>query len=211
MQADVSKTYERGEKRIMAKRRPQERIIEVKSSNEKTVLGLDCSTATIGWGLVTIEETPKLLQYGHIKPMKSDKGSLIERLDDTFSRVQALCNSLGPSVVAVEEIKKFVKGRSSAQTITILAGFNRVISLSAFRCSRDLRYYSEAEVRKIIKSKYFSKSYKMSKEEMPDVVRSHLEPSFQGPLNTKGELAIETYDEADGIVTAWACIIDMQE
>lgn len=196
----------------MAKRRPQERSISTDvPKTEKTVLGLDCSSSTIGWGLLTIEKEPKLLQYGHIKPMESKRGSLMERLDDTFDRITALCNELKPTIVAVEEIKKFMKGRSSAQTITILASFNRVISLAAFKCTRDIRFYSESEVRKIIKEKYMRRSKAIKKEEIPDIIRQYLEPSFQGPLNTKGEVAVETNDEADGIATGWACSIDIGE
>lgn len=196
----------------MARRRPRERLVETGlQSRLPTVLGLDCSTATIGWGLMTIEEHPSLLKYGHIKPMESKHGSLIERLDNTFDRISALCVSLGPTIVAVEEIKKFMKGRSSAQTITILAGFNRVVSLAAFKYARDVRFYDESEVRKAIKNKYMDRRDKIGKDNMPDVIRSYLETSFQGPLNTKGEVAVETYDEADGIAVAWCASISMQE
>lgn len=196
----------------MARRRPRERSVETNQrSTENTVLGLDCSTATIGWGLVTLEEQPKLLKYGHIKPMESKHGSLIERLDDTFDRITALCEELSPIIVSVEEIKKFMKGMSSAQTITILAGFNRVVSLAAFKCTRDVRFYSESEVRKIIKNKYMRKSDKISKDNMPDIIRRYLDGSFQGPLNTKGDIAVETNDEADGIATAWSASIDSKE
>jgi len=76
----------------MARRRPRERLVSTdQQSTENTVLGLDCSTATIGWGLLTLEEQPKLLKYGHIKPMESKHGSLIERLENTFDRISALC------------------------------------------------------------------------------------------------------------------------
>jgi Holliday junction resolvasome RuvABC endonuclease subunit len=196
---------------IVAKRRPQERIVFTGIlTNSKTVLGLDCSTATIGWGLLTLENEPKLISFGHIKPMESKSGSLIERLNSTFNRITALCEQLSPDLVAVEEIKKFMKGMSSAQTITILAGFNRVISLAAYKISNNLKYYDESEVRKIIKNEYLRKSDKIGKEDMPDLIRRFLWNDFQGPLNTKGETAIETYDEADGVSVGWSCALDLR-
>lgn len=197
----------------MGKRRPKERVVSTGISIEsesETVLGLDCSTATIGWGLVTLESEPKLLQFGHIKPLESKRGSLVERLDDTFDRITELCEQLKPNIVAVEEIKKFMKGMSSAQTITILAGFNRVISLAAYKVSKNLRYYDESEIRKILKEKYLRKSDKVGKEDMPNLIRRFLWGDFQGPLNTKGEMATETYDEADGIAVGWSCVIDLR-
>jgi len=102
-------------------------------------------------------------------------------------------------------------GISNAQTITILAGFNRVVSLAAFKYTRDVRFYDESEIRRTIKNKHMRKSDKIGKEEMPDVIRKHLDDSFQGPLNTKGAIATETNDEADGIAAAWCASINWEQ
>lgn len=194
----------------MTYKKPNERIISTKCKNNKpTILGLDCSTATIGWGLVSISKKPRLLKYGHLKPMPSKNGSLIKRLNDTYDRINHLCQELSPNIVAIEQIKKFMKGLSSAQTITILAGFNRVVSVSAYKVSNDLRYYDELEIRRIIKHHY--KIDRVSKDNMPDIIRLYLEKSFAGPLNKKNEPAIETNDEADGIAVAWACCLNLME
>lgn len=197
----------------MVRRRPRERLIRVAQSEQPTILGLDCSSATVGWGLVTLELNPKLLSYGHIKPMSSKDGDLITRLDDIFEKITSLCLSLMPTHVAVEEITKFMRGLSTAQTITLLAAFNRVIALAAFRqTGRDIvNYYKVHEIRKIIKNKYLNRSQKIGKEDMPNIIKEYLEPSFKGPFNTKGEIAVEELDEADGIAVAWACSIDMGE
>jgi Holliday junction resolvasome RuvABC endonuclease subunit len=190
------------------KSRPKERTVIVNLPQDNCVLGLDCSSATIGWGLVSPDL--KLISYGHIKPLPSKKGELIERLSDTYNRVLELCQNTNPTYIAVEDIKKFMGRKSTAQTITILAGFNRVISVAAFNYANDLIYYSESTVRKIIRQRYTEKS-KLNKDIMSDIIREYLEPTFKGPLNTKGAIAKEVLDEADGIAIAWAHAITLEK
>ena len=84
-----------------------------------------------------------------------------------------------------------------------MAGFNRVITVAAAKHASDFEYYTEAQVRKIIKTS-LNINRKLVKEDMPDIIREYLESRFSGPLNTKNELAEETFDEADGISTGWA-------
>lgn len=175
-----------------------------------TVLGLDCSSSTIGWGLIGrhSDGTLALMSHGHIKPLPSKCG-FMERLNDVFDRISALCATFKPDAVAVEDIIQHISGGSSmAQTITILAAFNRVAALAAWREIGNVAFYPVATIRKIIRQNVGRKA-KIGKEEMPAIVRAHLEPQFSDVPKTRGEGPAETTcDEADGIAVAWACAID---
>jgi len=194
-------------------RRPKERIIRIRRKTKKpTILGIDCSSSTIGWGLLTLEKMPKLVSYGHIKPLEAKKGDIITRLSNTFNRIQGLVSDLDPSVIYVEEIKKsFKRGMSSAQTITVLAGFNRVTSVAASLVSnKEIKFINESTVRTKIKE-LLSLGKKIEKDEVPSIIVEHLDKRFKGPLNTKGNVAVETGDEADGIAVAWAgCLTEIE-
>jgi Holliday junction resolvasome RuvABC endonuclease subunit len=188
----------------------KERIVKVANSEaEIRVLGLDCSSSTIGWGLVALGDEPHLLAYGHIKPLDSKHG-LIERLDGVYETIKTLCEEFEPTHISVEDILLFMKGKSQARTITILAAFNRVVALSAYRNSNaKVVFYPSQTIRKIIKDACeFPKRIK--KEEMPDLIISKLEPTFKVIINRKGNEAEETYDEADGIAAAWACVLELK-
>jgi len=52
------------------------------------ILGLDVSSSTIGWGLI---KNNKLIDYGHIKPLKSDF-NIFERLNDINLQIKKLLN-----------------------------------------------------------------------------------------------------------------------
>jgi Holliday junction resolvasome RuvABC endonuclease subunit len=198
----------------VAKKRPKERLIKIPRRRYKTakvkILGLDCSSSTVGWGLVTITKNkPTLVAYGHLKPLNS-KHPLIDRLDNVYERIGGLCEMFDPSFIAVEDILLFMKGRSGAKTITTLAVFNRIMALSAHKHSdAKLKFYPVQTIRKLIKNAHDGITVKIAKTDLPDIIRTELEPSFENVYNTKGAIADETYDEGDGIATAWACALDL--
>lgn len=187
-------------------KKSKDRIITLCEENkEETVLGLDCSSATIGWGLISISSDPTLISYGHIKPLDS-KFPEIERLDDIYDRICALCELLKPSSVSVEDIFLFMKGKSKARTITLLTAFNRIISLAAYKSVGKVSFYNVHEIRKIIKNAY-NISSEVGKEDMPNIIRQHLDSEFEDIKNKKGNQAKETCDEADGIAAAWCYLL----
>ncbi|MFA5048443.1 MAG: crossover junction endodeoxyribonuclease RuvC [Patescibacteria group bacterium] len=187
-------------------KKAKDRIITLYEENkEQTVLGLDCSSATIGWGLISLSDPPKLISHGYIKPLDS-KYSEIERLDDVYDRICMLCDTLKPSVVSVEDIFLFMKGKSKARTITLLTAFNRVISLAAYKKVGKVSFYTVHEIRKVIKNA-FSIAVDIGKEDMPNFIRQHLEPNFTDIKNKKNEQAKETCDEADGIAAGWCYLL----
>lgn len=176
-----------------------------------TVLGLDCSSKTIGWGLLAIRPAT-LLAHGHFNPLPP-KHCLMARLSDVFDRITNLCLDLRPTAVAVEDIIQHMKhgGGSSAQTITILAAFNRVASLAAWRqVAGDLSFYPVATIRKTIREG-IGRRTKIEKEDMPAIVRVHLCPAFSDVLSKKGLVSDFTMDEADGIAVAWCHALSAPE
>jgi Holliday junction resolvasome RuvABC endonuclease subunit len=174
-----------------------------------TVLGLDCSSSTIGWGLVGKKESGEklLLAYGHIKPLKPTYG-LIYRLNDVYDRIAELCLEFDPDEVAVEEILSYVKGLSSAATIISLTAFNRVASLAAYReANHEVFFYAVSKIRSILKKEISSKE-NIKKEDVPDIIVSLLGPEFKFIKNRKGSTAKETGDEADGIAVALVHVME---
>lgn len=178
------------------------RIITLQSDvANPTVLGLDCSSATIGFGLIKLSTPLELVAYGHIKPLDS-KYTEMRRLDDVYDRINNLCDLLKPSIVSVEDIFLFMKGKSKARTITLLTAFNRVISLAAYQKTENVKFYTVHEIRKIIKSA-FNIENDIGKEDMPNFIRDYLESDFSDIKNKNNKQAKETCDEADGIAAAW--------
>ncbi len=177
--------------------------------NEIKVLGLDISSSTIGWALLSLKEKEvKVLQHGHIKPLKSIKGTLSERLSDTYNKVLALLDKVNPDEIVVEDyLKKFTKGKSSAHTIMILSVFNEV---SCLVCKRHLdmeaKRYSVSKVRSLI-SKHLDKEI-VSKEEIFPVMCEVFKDNFKLKNNRNDNIKVECYDEADAIAVGFAYIID---
>lgn len=188
-------------------KKPSNRIIilqkDLENVKQPTVLGFDISSATVGWGLISVPNPMSLIAYGHIKPMDS-KNLEIDRLYDIYKQVSSLCDILKPSIVAVEDIFLFMKGKSTARTITLLTAFNRVVSLAAYQKIGDIKFYSVHDIRKIIKS-VFKSNLDLDKEDIPNFIRNNLEIKFENIINKKGNIAKETYDEADGIAVSWCC------
>ena len=92
----------------------------------KRILGFDCSSQTIGWALLETNEDSKsinMIECGYIKPIKN--GSIIDRLVNTRDKVSTIIKRLLPDYIGIEDILLFMKGKSTANTITVLTAFNR--------------------------------------------------------------------------------------
>lgn len=177
------------------------RIIKLQNYDGQKTLGLDCSSSTIGWGLIT--DDLLLSAHGHIKPIKSQH--ILQRLNGVFDSIFNLCELLNPTHVVVEDIFIFMKGKSQAQTITILAAFNRVAALAAYRHTNNVSFYSVHDIRKTIKEHY-KLERRIEKEDIPGLVKQYF-VGFSDIINKKGNVAVETFDETDGIAAAWAGVI----
>lgn len=174
-----------------------------------TILGLDCSSKTMGWGLISIQ-SKTLVAHGYFNPLPS-KHHFMVRLNDVFEQVTFLCNEFCPKQIAIEDIIQHMKrGMSSAQTITILAAFNRIASLAAWRSSgmKNLSFYPVSTIRKTIREEIGRKT-KIDKEDIPNIIRSNLCAAFSNVISKRGAISDFTMDEADGIAVAWTHLITL--
>ena len=168
----------------------------------KRILGLDISSATIGWAL--IEEGNGeivLIKKGHISPpsKKKSKDNIALRLNYAFEEITLLVEDLEPDVVAIEDYaKKFSKGRSSANTIIILSSFNEVCGLAAYRVTdkKPVRI-SVSRLRALVKKEY-SQNIK-DKEDVLAFCREKFK-NFSTQKNRVGNIKKECYDEADALI-----------
>lgn len=166
----------------------------------KIILGFDVSSTTIGWCALSFDEATNAISFikaDYLKPLK--KGTIIERIVDTRDKIQKIINDVKPDYIGIEDIIKFMAGKSSAQTIIMLTTFNRMIGLCAYDyLHRSPELFSVMTIRHgLKKNKILPK-----KEEMPALVSEHLGITLPWRLGKKGAVKVENYDMADGIAVA---------
>jgi len=166
----------------------------------KTVLGFDVSSSTIGYCVLSWDDTTndiKFVAASYIKPLK--KGSIIERIVDTRNKIQKVIVAAKPDYIAIEDIIQFMKGLSTAKTIIMLTTFNRMIGLTAYDyLGKPPELFSVMTIRHGLKlNKDLPK-----KEEMPALVAQHLGITFPYEYNKLGNVKVESFDKADGIAVA---------
>ena len=177
----------------------------------KKILGLDISSSTIGYSVMEYDEDSYALkEHGHIKPIKSDKGTLAFRASHTISVLEELFKKINPDCVAFEDyVNKFSKGRSTARTIIVLSVFNESASIA---CIRALGFepskYPVVTIRsKLSKLSGLSIS---SKEECFDFIKNSFS-DFSLLLDKKSNIKEESLDEADSIAVCLTHIIKERE
>jgi len=169
------------------------------------VLGIDISSTTIGWCVLTVNDLTKEIQlsdYGYVKPIKD--GYIIDRMVDTRNRILSIIKRHNPDYIGIEDIIKFMKGKSTADTIIMLTTFNRMIGLLSYDyLDKKPELFNVMTIRHGLKmGKILPK-----KEEMPELVAKHLGITFPykyetGKRNKITKIAEESYDTADGIAVA---------
>jgi hypothetical protein len=163
----------------------------------KKVLGLDVSSTTIGYGLLNVDLEKSTIDYVHsgfIKPNKTE--DFIKDLADTRDEIKVLIDKYQPDYIGIENLIKFMKGASSADTIIKLTSFNRMISLVAYDyLKRSPELFNVMSIRHGLKlTKVLPK-----KEELPELLEKHLNFKFPFTLSKKGKIQEESYDESDGV------------
>jgi Holliday junction resolvasome RuvABC endonuclease subunit len=169
------------------------------------ILAFDVSSTTIGWGSLLIDDQTKeinLLDCGYIKPIKD--GSIVDRIVHTRDRILEIINKQKPDYIGVEDIIKFMKGKSTADTIIMLTTFNRMTCLLAYDYLKKL-----PELFNVMTIRHGLKIGKIlpKKEEMPELVAKHLGITFpyEYEINKRSKIqkiSEESYDTADGIAVA---------
>lgn len=169
----------------------------------KIFIGFDCSSTTIGWGVLDVDKDIKYKDSGFIKPNK--KLSIIDNLADTRDQINNVLNEQKPDFIGIEDIILFMAKRSSAQTIVKLATFNRMVAL----CCRDYLNRSPELINVIKVRKSLSNSKTTpSKEEVYNLLEFILNCKLKKVYNTKMKLKDETYDMSDGVAVAYYCAIN---
>ncbi len=172
-----------------------------------TVLGLDISSATIGWAIISFDDNSlSLKDYGHIKPPPSRKGSLTYRAAKAYDDLIPFFENIKPDFVASEAYaSKFPRGKSTARTIIVLSVFNEVVSMACLKAlNLEPSRYPVVTIRSALSKFYGNKV--SSKEECFELIKKQF-PSFSLRTNRNGTIAKECYDEADAIATALTFII----
>lgn len=166
----------------------------------KKILGFDISSTTIGYCVLTIDETTKDIKFvsvDYLKPTK--KGTLIERLADTRDKIKKIIEDIKPDHISIEDIIMFIRGKSTANTIVTLALFNRMIGLLAYDYLKKMP--SLLGVLAIRHGLKLTPDFP-DKEEMPEIVAKHLGMKFPYQYNKNKKIKVESYDMADGIAVA---------
>lgn len=169
-------------------------------SMKKRILGFDVSSTTIGYCILdwnTTRNNYTFIECNFFQPPK--KGDLFERLLRTKKEISAIIEKWQPDFIAIEDIVKFMQGKSGAQTIITLATFNRMIGLIAYEyLGKPPELLSVMAIRHGLK---FSKELP-KKEEMPAIVARHLKIEFPFKYNKKGGIDIKSYDMADSVAVS---------
>jgi len=171
------------------------------------ILGLDISSSTIGWGILGFESgTIKLLDYGNIKPPKSNKGSLCFRISETYDIMSNFIAEKSPDHICIEAYaNKFSSGKSTARTIIVLSVFNELVGMACLKnISIDPNRYAVSTIRSTL-SKYSGIKIS-SKDDVFDYIQNNF-LDFKIRKNRNSNIAKECYDEADAIAVALAYII----
>ncbi len=175
------------------------------------IIGLDISSAVIGWALLEYDDkSVHLIEHGCIKPPKSSKGTLTYRVNDAYGEIYDFFKLKAPDIVASEAyVNKFTRGRSTARTIIVLSVFNEISSLA---CLRALEYEPYKYAVMTIRSKLSKLAgYRIiSKDDCFEFVKKYF-PSFKVKTNRNGKIAKESYDEADAIAVALTHIVKEKE
>jgi Holliday junction resolvasome RuvABC endonuclease subunit len=166
------------------------------------VIGLDISSSTVGWALFSYDENScKLEEYGHIKPMKSAKGSLSVRAADYLDKITDFLSDKSPDSVAIEAYaNKFSKGRSTARTIIVLSVFNEITSVGSIKSiGIEPDRYAVVTIRSVL-SKIAGEKIS-SKEDAFDFIVNKFK-SFKIRKKKTGTIKDECFDEADAVAVA---------
>lgn len=174
------------------------------------VLSLDASTTTIGLAVFdyTKFSDVKMVHHEYYKPPK--EGDIFERLAQVRDFIYARLDSYKPDHVALEDIILFMKGHSTAATVSALAVLNRTVGLAIYNQSG-----KSPELLNVMKIRHALKtdSQLPPKETIPDLVALHLKITFPWVLKEKGrgkkkemKPIEENYDMADAMAVGLAYI-----
>lgn len=159
------------------------------------VISFDVSSSTIGWAILDIKKTSfKLYDYGFIKPIKT--GHIFERLKKVKEDIVELLVKFKPNKASIEDISQYMPGISSANTIILLALFNRIVGLTVFEyLNEPPELYSVMAIRHGLKQT----TTLPKKEEIPQLVENILCIKLPILYKKNGSIKDEYFDQSDAI------------
>jgi Holliday junction resolvasome RuvABC endonuclease subunit len=188
----------------------------------RKILGLDISSTTCGVAILYCDDNISPTQITqidsiYIKPQKN--GSIFERIKKIQDDISKILEKYKPDEIAIEDITQFMGGSSSANTIILLAIFNRSIGLVCYNfLGRPPELYNVLKIRHKIKiSKELPK-----KEDIFELIKKKtgitLEPEpFNPPIKTikckkiKNKQPTEFSDCADAAAVALCHMMILDE
>jgi hypothetical protein len=168
------------------------------------VMGLDVSSTTIGLSIVSFQDGKFKLEHTEFfKPNKKYE-DVFQTLFEVKEWIKSKIDEFKPDVVAVEDIAKhFAIGSSSANTVIVLAIYNRTIGLGIYeQTKKGPELWNVRSARALVKPKGYEGELK--KEDVPEVLAYLFQQPFPYKYKKNGKIADESYDMSDSIVIALA-------
>lgn len=161
------------------------------------ILGLDVSTTTIGY--CVLSEDGKIKLIGSIDLSKFD--DQMQKAQHSKAIIETLPKEID-KVVIEKSLMAFAAGASSAKTLHTLASFNGIISWICYEVF-DIkpRYISATSARTVLGIKVPKKT--KAKEAVVSYILS-TESSYKPELTKTGSMKKQFYDIADAIIVARA-------
>lgn len=161
------------------------------------ILGFDVSSTTTAFCLLEINNKQITnIEYGFFKPPKT--GTIFERLSSLENKVMEILNKHNPDCVCIEDIAKFMQGKSTANTIIMLALFNRIVGLTCHKKNLSPTLYNVLSIRHAIKLN----KVPPKKEEIPQLLEQRLNIKFPYLYDKKQKIKKESYDLSDAYAVA---------
>ena len=169
---------------------------------DKKIMGLDISSATIGYCILDYE---KVITYDYLK--NNEKYNEYQQIQIASNTLIDIANEHEVDEIAIEQISEFFGNKSTSKTIIKLAKWNSIISYAMFNNFFNINHHNVNSIRKLLKddfnNKNKSKLSKIKKEEVPDIISDLLDFKFEYEYNKNGKLKMENYDKADAIAVAY--------
>ena len=171
----------------------------------KIILGIDCSTTTIGLSVIEEQDDGYLLfkHVEHYNPIKKDT-HILDTLKWVKEYIVSKLKEFSPDEVIIEEYIKFMKGQSSSDSTISLAVINRTVCLAIYEFTGKKPYIVNVNtIRAIIKPKNYHLP-RVPKEEILNVVCDHLKIQWSWLIGKKGKVLETNFDRSDSLACAIA-------
>jgi Holliday junction resolvasome RuvABC endonuclease subunit len=171
-------------------------------------MGLDASTSCIGLAVLDFQDGQiSVVTIEYFSPNK--KLDILDKLLQVKNFIIEKLNQYKPDEVALEDIIKFMQGKSTAQTISSLASLNRTVGLTVLeKTGKKPELFNVLTIRHAIKE---GKGKKIpAKEDVPARLEQILNIKFPYIMKKKRngtmEIAVQSYDLADGLACAYTYV-----